>query len=183
MWDMGGDDMKIKLKKPTSMIEKKGGIGTYYDVEIQAMGEIERTEMMPEPKLNNKITLDFPANIVDTQDHELGNLHSYFTSLACYAETITAQADNDVIVAEAELEHIKAKLYLMGAGNETVQEAKSRVQTHPDFIRWNRRYLVRASVYKLSKSKLEVYNKKCQCISREITRRSNSFPQLTKDVQ
>jgi hypothetical protein len=175
--------MKVKIKKPTSMIEAKGGVGVYYDVEIEAMREIANTEMTPEEKPNNTIKYDFPSSIVDTQDHELGNLHSYFTSLACYAETITARADNDLIVAEAELEHVKAKLYLMSAGNETVQEAKSRVQIHPDFIKCNRIFLVTQSVYKLSKSKLEAYNKKCQCISREITRRSNSFPQLTKDVQ
>jgi len=175
--------MKITIKKPTSMIEKKGGVGVYYDVEIEAMREISQTEMTPEPKPNNKIEYDFPASIVDTPDHELGNLHSYFTSLACYAETVTARADNDLIIAEAELEHVKAKLYLMSAGNETVQEAKSRVQIHPEFQRFNRMFLITQSVYKLSKSKLEAYNKKCQCISREITRRSNSFPQLTKDVQ
>lgn len=171
--------MKIKIKKPN----QDGVVGVYHDVENEAMREISNTEMTLEKKPDNKIEHDFPSSIVDVPDHELGNLHSYFTSLACYAETVTARADNDLIIAEAELEHIKAKLYLMGAGNETVQEAKSRVQVHPDFIRFNRIFLLTQSVYKLSKSKLEAYNKKCQCISREITRRSNSFPQLTKDIQ
>lgn len=167
--------MKIKIKAPP--------LRTSYDtVKEEATREAARTEMLPEPRPNVDAK-DFPMSIVDVQDHELGNLHSYFTGMACYAETITSRADNDLIIAEAEMEHTKAKLYLMSAGNETVQEAKSRVQIHPDFVFFNRKYLVAQSFYKLSKSKLEAYNKKCQCISREITRRSNSFPQLTKDVQ
>ena len=166
--------LKLKLKTEPIAESPKSDSG-----EKRVLSELVRLHLPPEQYPSGVGEDVFPNNIVEVPDTELGRLHSVFTALACYAESQTALSDSRLVYAESELEYIRSVLHLRRSG-EKVADAKARVNIDPQFLEAQRTYLYCHSLYKLTRSKLESFNRKCQCISREITRRSQELPNFVR---
>lgn len=172
----------IKTKKPKSTKKSKN----VNDIaRKRAERYIERMELyVPQaPEIPDELqqyTADGKYFIApcatDLTDEELGCAISYMNSLAEFVESQLAFLEVELKAVEVERNQILDSLmgHLRTDRGTKVTLEKAKIRNNPELVRYNRVLSRLEGQHALLSRFLSVYDRKCQALSRELTRRGNT---------
>mgnify|MGYP001031227077 FL=1 len=132
---------------------------------------------VPEELLDESGNISLPQDLTNVTDEELGLYLSIFTAISSYAEGVVAVTDIDWTTAD-RVATFAERLEIMRLPKEQQKNEDLRygaINQHQYIRELRKKELQDLSTYKLSAGLLRAYEKSISALSREITRRANTF--------
>ena len=165
------------LKAAEDQYHETPALKAKVEVENFGLGGFERPEELNEDALRTK----FPLNLADVMGPELGRLHAAYTALSCYAGSMSAQAENQLLDATNLMEAIKDVILVDGGSSEKQHVAKAKANTHPKFLEVKAKWSHAKARHTHICATFDNYARCAAAVSREITRRTVELPTIQRD--
>lgn len=134
---------------------------------------------IPAPKrLKRSLYLDFPDDVTEIPDKELGHYLGIYESQAAWISYCRARREIDLEHGRILLDYVYAKLLISKEGKTT--EQKAQVEADPFYNKCKLEFLEIEADLKMLNASLESCERYAKTISREITNRKDKvdyFPQ------
>lgn len=132
---------------------------------------------IPEDILDENGNVALPTDITEVDDEDLGRYLSIFTALSAYAEGIVAVTDIDATTSD-RVATFAERIEIMKLPKDKLKNDDLRYGTvhNISYVREYRKKAMQDEAnFKLSAGLLRAYEKAITSLSREITRRANTF--------
>ena len=125
-----------------------------------------------------------PASATDFDDLQLGCAYSYMNSLAEFVESQLGLFQVELSAAKYKTESIENKLLVvMENNNGSVTLKKAQVKSDKEYMFWKKTVNRLTSRVNLMEKFLNVYDRKCKALSRELTRRGITTERWERDYR
>ena len=132
---------------------------------------------IPEGKVKQSGNLDLPSDITACSDKETGEYLSLYGALSAYAEGVVAISNIDWVVADRVADFAEnleiIKLPKEFQKNEELRHGHIHKVEYIRKLRWEATQ--KETIFILAQGELRAYEKIVSLLSREITRRANTF--------